>query len=329
MKRPLNFNKLLFVGDNHCDHVTPGSRCDNYMLATMDELQESLEVAREKGVGAVILLGDLFHRLEVSGECRNGVLRILKCDENGEKWPFEIFITIGNHDIKHNIQNLPKSSLGTLIEAGIVQYTEEAPEYGIRFAHFRNSLVDELKAGLMEDHPSPIWSVHGSITLMPYFGDFVVFEELPVAPETKLVVAGHIHFPMEQKREDGVQFINPGNVGRERATKENMSRQPQVLYVEHDGKFDNFSYEYIMLKRPRPADEIFKIDEIQARKDDEIDTKEYISQVNQIAVWTDSDDKYEALRVSGRMKQIDHAVIELAVETVELVNEERLQKQSI
>ena len=39
-------NKVLFVGDNHIDNVTPTSRSDNYMIACLEELQESLDFAK-------------------------------------------------------------------------------------------------------------------------------------------------------------------------------------------------------------------------------------------------------------------------------------------
>ena len=82
--------RFLIIGDNHLDSKTPQSRLDNYMLAGLSELEETLKIARAAQVDYYILLGDVFHRIDVGGECRNRALEILSKDESGKSWGFEI-----------------------------------------------------------------------------------------------------------------------------------------------------------------------------------------------------------------------------------------------
>jgi DNA repair exonuclease SbcCD nuclease subunit len=321
--------RKLFIGDNHIDNISPGSRSDNYMEACLDELQSSLELAKKYKCESVVFLGDIFHRMEVSALCRNRVIKILKADSSGEPWPFEKFVCVGNHDIDHNMQNLKKSTLGTLIESHLLTMVDESPEFGLYFGHFRNSLVAEMKEGLLTTTEMPIVVVHASVVLAPYYGDYVIFDELPLNPKTKFVIAGHIHFPMESMRKDGSIFINPGNVGRERATKENMSRKPQVLLIEHNEDCSEYKQKYITLENSAEPDEIFRVEQIQERKKTELDTKEYMRRVSQISAWSDIEDKYESLRASGKIKQIDSEIVELAVETVKKVNDDKTKRKSL
>ena len=324
-----DIQRQLFVGDNHIDNITPTSRCDNYMESCLDELRESLEIARKYKCNAVIFLGDVFHRIEVGPWCRNEVIRILTQDENGVPWPFRKLVCIGNHDVNHNLQNLKKSSLGTLLEAKVIEIVDEDMDLGITFCHFRNTLINEIKAGLLEDTKTPIVIVHGSIVLAPYYGDYIIFDEMLLSDDIKFVIAGHIHFPMESSRKDGKIFINPGNVGRERATKENMSRVPKVLLLEHNKDCSQYRQKYITLERSANPEDIFRVEQIQNKKNSTLDTKEYIQRVSQISSWSDVEDKYDSLRTSGKIKQLDSEIVELAVETVKIVNEEKMKKKSL
>jgi len=321
--------RVLFVGDNHIDNITPTCRSDNYMEACLKELQESLEIAKKYKCDAVVFLGDVFHRIEVGAWCRNLVIKILREDTDGNPWPFRKLVCVGNHDIDHNIQNLKKSALGTLLESKVMEMVDEDISLGIAFGHFRNSLVNEIKSGLLKETTMPIVVVHASVVLAPYHGDYVIFDELPLNAATKFIIAGHIHYPMESSRKDGKMFVNPGNVGRERATKENMSRVPQVYLLEYNDDCTSYRQKYITLENSAQPDDIFRVEQIQERKKVTIDTKEYIRRVTQISTWGDIEDKYESLRVSGKIKQIDGEIVELAVDTVKSVNDDKLKKKSI
>jgi predicted phosphodiesterase len=318
-------HRVLFVGDNHCDSNTPPSRSDNYCLATAQELRESLEIARDRQCDAVVLLGDVFNRMEVGGESRNMVLRTLKKGNNGASWPFPIYVVVGNHDIAHDPANLEKSALGTIIESDLVQKVDYAENLGIAFGHFVPNIEQQIEAGMLMKVPALIWAVHASITTRPIFGKYIFFNNVPLSKKTRLVVAGHIHFPMDQVRPDGVRFINPGNVGRNAATKENMSREIQVLLVDYERDGSRIDTELIPLASALPADQIFHIQRIQEKKDQSAEEAQFIQKVGQLSGWVNlaSGDKYQALRQSGSIKKIDTRVVDMAVDALREVNEKR------
>jgi DNA repair exonuclease SbcCD nuclease subunit len=315
----------MFVGDNHCDSATPPSRFDDYCITSALELQECLEIARDQNCDGVNLLGDVFNRMEVGGESRNLVLKVLKQGNNGSSWPFKIFVTVGNHDIAHDPANLEKSALGTLIIAGAVEKVDYDEEFGIAFGHFIPHFERHITDGILMKTPALIWSVHGSITTQPIFGKYVLFEDVPLSKKTRLVVAGHIHFPMESVRADGVRFVNPGNVGRYQATKENMSREIQVVIVDYDRDGSRIEAEYFPLKSALPADQVFHVKKIQDKKDKDAEGIQFIKQVGQLSGWVkmSSGDKYQSLRESGTIKKIDEKVVDVAVATLQEVKDKK------
>ena len=317
--------RVLFVGDNHCDSNTPPSRSDNYCLATTQELQESLEIARDRKCDAVVLLGDVFNRMEVGGESRNLVLRTLKKGNGGAQWPFPIYVVVGNHDIAHDPANLDKSALGTIIEADLVQKVDYAEDLGIAFGHFVPHIEQQIEEGMLMKVPALIWAVHASITTQNIFGKYILFEKVPLSKKTRLVVAGHIHFPMEQTRQDGARFINPGNVGRNAATKENMSRAIQVLLVDYERDGSRIDTELIPLASALPSNQIFHVQRIQEKKDQAAEEAQFIKKVGQLSGWVSltSGDKYQTLRQAGSVKKIDARVVDMAVDTLREVNDKR------
>jgi DNA repair exonuclease SbcCD nuclease subunit len=317
--------KVLFMGDNHCDSLQPPWRTDNYCLTTSQELLESLEIARDNSCDAFVLLGDVFNRAEVGGECRNLVLKTLKKGNNGDGWPFPIYVVVGNHDIAHDPSNLGKSALGTMIDADLLIKTDYDDDLGIAFGHFVPHNTKLIKEGELMKEPALIWAVHASVTTRSIHGDFVLFEDVPLAKKTKLLIAGHVHFPMDQVRKDGKRFINPGNVGRYDATKDNINREINVLLVDYERDGSRIDTQLIPLKTCLPGKDIFKIDKIQKKKDKKAEEMQFIKQTGKLSGWVNvsSGDKYVTLRQSGKIKKLDVRVVDKAVETLREVNDKR------
>lgn len=314
--------KVLFIGDTHADEKAPESRKDNYLETCVSKLRESFHVAQDRKCDYIVHLGDIFHKREPSGVCRNSILEVFQHDENGQPWNIPIYIVVGNHDIQHNIQNLPNSALGTLIEAGIINYVDEIPEFKIGFQHFRSSIEEELENGALQKQNNIIYACHANITKENFFGNFVLFDNVPVNPECKLVVAGHIHFPIEVKRKNRPLFINPGSLVRNAMTDFNIARMPQLLFVEYSLDGSIFKTEYIPIKYAADAKQIFKVEENQIKKLESDDTSKYIQKINQMKIITSEADKYDSLRESGKIQKLDQRIIDLAVSKLSEVNEE-------
>jgi hypothetical protein len=56
---------------------------------------------------------------------------------------------------------------------------------------------------------------------------------------------------------------------------------------------------------------------------------EYIQQISQLSAYTFGVDKYDSLRKSGQMKKVDQEIIDLAIDTLMQVNDEKDEKEKI
>jgi DNA repair exonuclease SbcCD nuclease subunit len=308
--------KILVVGDTHGDDLTPEKRKDNYAQACLDELQEIVEIAQEKQCDLVLHLGDVFHRIEPGPFIRNGYLKILL--QSKVPW----YTLIGNHDVKHNLdQYYDISSVRTLIEAGALRIDNSIEDYGIYLMHHTATKAEECSEGFLIDKEYPIVAAHISITLAPYFGSYVIFDDLPTNPKTKIVVCGHIHDAMEKTRKDGVHFMNPGSVCRKSLNDANLIKEPKVLFMEYDLNGEIYQKEYIKLKSSKPASEIFKIEEALAAKDVKHDAQKYIKQISMMNLIDNDEDIYESLKKSAKLKSIDEKVLDHAINTLKAVND--------
>lgn len=317
---------VLFVGDNHISAKTPVNRKDNYLEATLNKLKDCLELGIKHKVNAVVLLGDVFDVREEGPLARNGALNILKSQEDGTKWPFPVYVVVGNHDIQSSF-SLDKSSLGTLINAGVLLKEDYVEELGIAFAHFNPELDDNIKNGMLKNYPAMIWACHASIVdvLDSRFADkLVLFDDIPLHENTKMVISGHIHHPMSKIRNDGAIFINPGAIGRYSASKDNLSRDIKVYLLSYDLDGVIYKQDYLYLPSAKHYSEVFKIEEINNVKEQKKEVQEFTKIVNSIRAdnWacTVIDDKILSFRAFGENKNAEKEVIDVAVEELTIVN---------
>ncbi len=316
MRRRLEMKKkFLIVGDNHLDSRTPKSRLDNYMESSLMELKETLLIAKAAEVDYYIMLGDIFERIEVGGICRNRALEILLSDD-GEPWPFEKYVVVGNHDIGHNPSNLNKSALETLIAANALRRVDEISDLGIRFLHFRPDLDDDLRAGFLSDIDSKILFCHASIVDQPSRFEHVLFSDLVVHENTKLIVSGHIHHPMESVSKTGVKFFNPGSLGR---SKIDETHHPRVILLQYDYETDDIKHKYLMLKRALSSDIIFDLDKNNQRKFENKNTELFIEAITNVSI-TDSisSDLIQDLEVYAEKAKVEKEIINMAKTAINL-----------
>lgn len=302
-------HKALFIGDNHIDSLTPQNRVDNYMATSLAELEECMRIAEQRNVDYVVFLGDVFHRLETSKGCVNEVISILRGTSTGRSG-IPKFVVPGNHDMRHTSNYLYNGDLGTLLLSGDLIYKPYIPEFQLGLCMFANDVLDRMREGKLTNHPAVIWAAHATITVKGFQDDHVLFKDLPLNPECKLVVAGHVHFPMEATRSDGKQFINPGSVGRTSAHEDHLDRDVKLLYVEYDET--NLTHEYIKLNTSLPSEEVFNLNRIALGKEKKGRTQNFVRQANSLHTWTVGGGRYLSLRDAGVQKSIPETVISLA-----------------
>ena len=310
--------KFLVVGDNHLDSMRPASRLDNYMEAGLMELTETLKIAKAAGVDYYILLGDVFNRIEVGGECRNRTIEILKSNE-GEDWGFEKFLVVGNHDIAHNPNNMEKSAVQALVSAGVVKCVDTIPDLPVRFFHFTPDLDQRLRDGELANYDEKIMFMHASISDKAMIFDHVLFNDLVVNPQTKLIFSGHIHRHMTAEK-PGVKFFNPGSLGRPEISPDFEKHKVSVILFHYDFDTDNLKHRTVELKYSLPYDVIFDLERNKQRKSDDKNTELFIETVTNLSLADSlSGNLTEDLILFAQKRNITSDVSDMAVNTIKLI----------
>ena len=287
--------KLTILNDPHINYYGPASRTDNYYSTTMSEMRQTLDLHIQEKSDYYIIAGDLFHKAEVHPIARNGVISLFN------EYPYEKYCLIGNHDYDHNMNKISSSALGSLILADIVKID---PPPGIRFHHYYDDLIKDLKSGLLESYDEPIQILHTSIMLEECPGEHILAKDLKLNPKTKYVVSGHIHTPMLAKF-DTWTFLNVGSLGRNTAGKEHW-RLPRVLFLSED------SY-YTKTLDTLKHTEIFDLGQRSKVKSEKDRASKYISSLYKS--WKNIDQK--DLRESGEKRKLEKEVIDKAVSALE------------
>lgn len=320
--------RVLFVGDNHIDEKTPENRTDNYLEAVLRKLKECLVFAETEKLDAVVFLGDVFDKREVGPLARNGTLEILLSQSNGDPWSFKKYVVVGNHDIQssHPLEN---SSLGTLIQAGAFIKTDHAEELNISFAHFYNDLDLDISNGALANYPAMIWACHASFYDAPTMHDssVVLFNDTKLHDETKIVISGHIHKPMEMKRADGKIFVNPGCIGRRSANKDNFNRDLKVFLLEYDVNGTIHNMDYVLIESAKHHTEVFKVEEIELKKAEKQEAKEFLKQITAIKsnnwTYTSFEDKIEKIKEFCIQSNVDQKVTDIIIDALNTANLEK------
>ena len=311
----------LFIPDTHLDNRTPTSRLDDYLSSSMDELYEILYMAKKTKCDYVVHLGDIFHRADPLGICRNQVLDAFQGDKEGNPWGFDLFVVVGNHDTNNCKYDLQYSALGTLIKVGAIKKVEYDEKYGIGFGHFTNEIEQEIKDGLLLQYPAVIWATHATIILQDKCFDsdnFVTFKNMEFNPECRLLINGHVHTAYESIK-NNVTFINPGSVARNDFTADSFHKTPKVVIVDYYRDGSKMRCSYQELKNFKEGKDIFNYIELKAVKSDKKEMTEYMTQIAKMTHLGMSQNVFENLRLDGIQKGIDDKVMDKAIEALKAV----------
>jgi len=300
----------LYIGDPHfIDHIP--NRKDNFLNSISTKFQESLEIARNIGLDYLVILGDLFNQCEPPAVVRNKVVEILAKGNGGKKWPFDIFLTIGNHDLYyHSSSTLEKTAIKTLETTGLIKIVKSSEKYGIYFGHFEHG-IEKHKINV----DFPILAMHSNILPHKAIMDHVLISDFSTNDNNKLVVSGHYHdgYPIMEKS-PGLFFANPGALGRISVT--DMKRTVQVMMVElNRGEVDNI--EYIPLTSAQPGSLIFDEKIIDAKKRKELDISEFVKSIDSAKIIINQKtDILGAIKQFGIDNNIEKQIIDEAVRRI-------------
>lgn len=304
-------SKGLYIADPHFTDKEIPNRKDIFLDAVSLKFQESLEIARDKNLDYVVILGDLFHTAD-PGAARNRVIEILLRGNNSKNWPFEIFLVAGNHDLYgKNMQAIDKTSIKTLETVGLVKICDYSEKYGIYFGHYKVGIEQEKV-----DVNFPILAMHSYILPNSFYGSYVLIDDFFTNDSNKAVISGHYHAGYDIiEKKPGLYFANPGSLGRISAT-DATSHEIKVVMVElNKGEIDNI--EYIPVGGACPAEQVFNLKAIEQNKKNKIDITEFINSI-EIAKTTISKDAdiVSSIKQFGEEIKMEQNVINEAIKRV-------------
>ncbi len=327
--------KLLMVGDVHVSDRAPSTRTEDYTEDILRKLHEVAEIASRRAVDAVVFVGDIFHSKVPKRTSHALVKRVaqafIKMDQ--------VLIVPGNHDYdKANPLNIHRGPLGVISMMPNVTLigmpdSVSATIKGVKIAGFREEqelyqfpvaeIVVAHAAIFPEGSKPEVWEAWDAQEVSDSYATLQ-------GGHPRIVWYGHIHEPhgvyqvttheRHHDTEYEITFANLGAISRGSMFEPDHERTPQVgllTYGIHEPGQMTFEIEAIDLVSARSASEVFRITEVNEKRQDEADTSAFIDalQVAELEVWS-VEKMVSELR---ERSDVDEPVRERAVELIEAV----------
>ena len=309
--------------DTHINDKPPESRCDDYMETLLDKLRQVGEIAREKGVDAVLDNGDFFHNKAAS---RNSHLLVRKVADLHRSYPCPVYENPGNHDFPYgNVDYISKQPLGVLFATGVFTRMDD-----IRFEDEEGLVVRvvglpyKMEFSVFDfdidrgDEDVLIVCAHtyASPTGTEAFGreQFLSYQDLAECTPDAFVF-GHYHIDQGIQEVLGKKFINVGAISRGSLTNDNLSRIPKVGYIRVTKNSDGVEIhtEAIDLE-VKPASEVFDLEKHERIREERKDIDEFINTLSRSA---SENEEENILRAIEGMEDFDHEVRTRALQYLE------------
>lgn len=322
--------KYLAINDVHLtnDNSHPSSCTASYTNDLFDLLYQANDVARELNCSAIIQLGDLFHIKAPGRNSHQLIQRTLKWAASA---PCPVWAVPGNHDLSNDrLESLDEGQpLGVLYDSGKVlradRYLAGLPVYGVPWQMYwdaEHSVADQaVKKALQEFVPQDTPQL--IVTHAPFFppGSNPAYEHYstekfakyvnPTGKASVQVLAGHIHDSHGEYVVNGVRFANYGALSRGSLTESNLTREVGVtIWDSVTGKF-----EFVPLQA-KPAEQVFRIKEIQEVKTTQLKLDEFLNSVGQTTIEiTSIESVMNKVRALNLGKDLERVIEELLTMT--------------
>lgn len=263
--------KILAVNDIHAADRPSSSQTEDALADLDDLLDQTVTVARVRGVDAVVWTGDVFHS---KAPTRNSHRLVQKVIGVGQSYYCPWYIVPGNHDMQHDRWDSVHDTqpLGVLYRAGakpLIGWAEGGlPVYGVPWqqdwdrASVDRALADYRDGFLAQGPGFRLVCAHAP--LYPP-GHELPYENFPAEQWAESMlgmsrpaccVYGHVHERHGVWECGGVRFCNPGALSRGSLHEYNLTRPVQVSLWDSDtGQFTEIPLQ------ARPAEQIFRLRE--------------------------------------------------------------------
>ncbi len=285
----------LIVNDIHLSDRPPSSCTDSYLDDLFDLLDQVTRIAEEKAASGVILAGDIFHHKVPSRTSHATVMRLIDWAKWTDTVQCSVYAVLGNHDLSHDrVKSIDETQpLGVALKSGAIHLLDGWIDNGDRVygVPWQMTFDDAAVTAALDDyrssHDFPRAEPALVVTHAPLYppGQELPYEYYPAERwaeamnNTGTVHYGHVHSPHGVYAVDGVTFSNCGALSRGSLNENNLTRQVQIaLWDGNSGLI-----EHITLKH-RPAEDIFRLPEVTARKAAEVDLSTFLDSVGQTQI---------------------------------------------
>jgi len=305
------FRAITFT-DIHLADKNPASRKDNYLESLLNKIEQARDICEEKKADVALCAGDVFHLktpLKNSHHLVSQVISLFK------RFPCPVLSIYGNHDIRQdNLSTLPKQPFYTLIKSGAIHYLEDEffnnrtirvfgmdyvsnPEY----SNFNRENKGE-KVQICVAH------VNASSKFDDLFGERVYkYQELSKT-SSNIFVFGHYHPDQGIEEIDGKYFINVGSLSRGSLKKDELSRIPNLGFIEIDDSF-NIKCEKLPLN-VLSSEDIFDLEQKEKEDEEQEEIQNFINEMKDKLLVKDSDNLEEKIKNFNFEKSIIDKALE-------------------
>lgn len=299
--------KALVVGDVHlCDYV-PVKRIDNFLDAQFIKLKKIRDIAEERDVDIVFLLGDVFDK------ARPELWLVNKAMDYFRSFPCVVYSLVGNHDLQGCRDGVPGTALGNLFTASIIKKLEgdtallDIPIRAI--GHTREHIIS-----LYEPEIPSIIFTHNLVTPQVAPFEHLFVDDVLKAAKNCFIFAGDFHPPFEKyNKVTNARIINPGVLTRTSIAEKDID--PSVIYFEASPEDLVTHYEKISLGAPK-GDVIFDIALHDQIKSDELNLKQFIDSITQTQF--ESQDIEKLIREVGQKNKVSDIIIVEAINRIKV-----------
>ena len=281
LKKPnfTNYTNLIVAGDLHWSGRNPRSRTDNYAESLTKKIDEIFMLAEKHEAKGIIIPGDIFDSTGLSLSTIIELIIILRSS------PVRIYTIAGNHDLyEGNPLSTDRTPYGILFVNDIIHDLDEEPaEIGdkiyIMGRSFDCSITDkDIRYYIPAEKAATIMVTHGMLLEKSpgYELQHTLLSDVANHPDAPpVLINGHEHNGFRLTKINDTLFINPGSIGRIKASEENINRIPQVtlLTICDDGEIEA---KMIPLRSAKPGHEVLSREHIEEEKRRQELTKEFL-----------------------------------------------------
>lgn len=277
--------KILCVGDIHLSDKPPVNCTDSYTDDLFDLLFQTVDIASQLSVEAVVWAGDVFNHKSPRKTSHSLVQRAIDVVRS---YPVPLYVVPGNHDMAHDriesvIGDSPSQPLATLFKAGAIllygwSELEDVSLFGVpwlqdwtnpdKAQEAIGAALYPLEYRRYEDRPVLI------VTHAPFYPpgrelkyEFVPTSTFALSVQTQLVAStsigiyyGHVHESHRSYSHGRCTFENAGSLCR-KSWDGNLERSVSVsLWDSEEGTFERIPL------NAKPVSEIFKVSQAEDKK---------------------------------------------------------------